>query len=140
MKDPTLAAQKWAANLTRSADAIRAGVNSVTEAPTAKAARSLDKALTNYAESINSGRTARALGNVTLQDWQQAMLTTGLARIQSGAQKGQSKYQKFATAFFPVMDQASKTAQAMPKNTLEDSLARVRVVMEAARRFAGKGM
>jgi len=138
MKDPTLSAQKWASNLTRSADAIRAGVNSVTEAPTAKAARSLDKALQNYQDAITSGRMGRALTAVTLQDWQQAMLTTGLARIQSGAQKGQGKYAQFAQAFYPVMDQASKQVQSMPKNTIEDSLARVRVVMEAARRFAGK--
>lgn len=139
MKDPTIAAAKWAANLARSADAIRAGVNAVTEAPTAKAARNLDKAAANYQEAISSGRMARALGQVTLQDWQQSMLTTGLGRIQSGAQKGQSKYARFATAFYPAMDAASKQAQAMPKNTLEDSLARVRVVLEAARRFAGKG-
>lgn len=133
-----MSAQKWAQNLSRSTDSIKAGVQAVQEAPTARAARSLDKARMNYNQAIDSGRMARSLQAVTLSDWQQAFINKGIPRIQSGAAAGQSKYQQFAAQFYPIMDQVSQQVKGMPNVTTEDALARVRVAIEAGKRFAGK--
>lgn len=138
MKSPQVSAQKWSRNLAASGESIRAGVQSVREAPTAKAAQSLDKALANYTDAVTSGRMARALQDVTLPAWQNAMVTKGLPRIQQGAQQGQGNYESFAVKFYPVAQAASEEAKSLPNNNINDALERVRRVITRFKQYAGK--
>lgn len=135
---PDQIAQKWAQNLGRSGQSIQAGVQAVTESPTAAAARALPLALQNYTEAINSGRTAAALNAVPLSSWQQAMISKGIPRIASGATAAQPKYAAFMQRFMPVAMQVKQTVRTMPKGTLADAQARMAVAYQAFKQFAGK--
>lgn len=138
MKNPQTSAQKWASNLAGAAESIKAGVNAVTESPTAKAAQNLEKASANYQEAVTSGRMANKLNAVTLPDWKNAMIAKGVPRIQQGATQGKSNYEKFAAKFYPVAQAASDAAKAMPNNNIEEGLARVREVVKRFKQYAGK--
>lgn len=124
-------AQKWAQNLGASTTSIQNGVNAVQTAPGQIAAsrQALMKAKLNAA--IDSGKWASRVGNVSLSDWKSAMLNKGVQRVASGAQAAQPKMQAFLTDFLPVAAQVSQTVDAMPKNTIEDSVARAGAAIRA---------
>lgn len=128
-KSAATVSQKWAQNLSASTTSIQAGVNAVTQAPgaAAAAAQALMKAKLNAA--IDSGKWAARVSGVTAPEWKNAMLTKGLPRVASGAQAAQPKMQAFMNDFLPVAAAVSQEVAAMPKNSLEDSLARVRVAI-----------
>jgi hypothetical protein len=128
-KSAAQGAQKWAQNLSASTTSIQAGVNAVQTAPGQAAAehQALMKAKLNAA--IDSGKWAARVSSVTTAEWKQAMLTKGLPRVASGAQAALPKYQSFANDFYPVAAQVSQEVSQMPKNSIEDSLARVRVAI-----------
>lgn len=137
-KNPTTGANKWATNLAGSTEAIKAGVNAVTESPTAKAAQNLDKAAARYNEAVTSGRMAQKLNAVSTQDWKTAMIEKGLPRVQQGANQGKANYLKFANAFYPIAAEASREAKAMPNNNIEEGINRVRHTVTKFKNWAGK--
>lgn len=132
MADAASGASRWASGMNNSLQKIKDGVNRVTVAPGQLAAAAAQKAAANYADAINSGRWAAAVGSVPLEQWKQAMNTTGAQRIASGVAKGQPKYQAFANSFYPVITAAGQSARQMPNNSIEDGLNRVRAVVMAA--------
>ena len=136
--DPTKGAVRWGNGMNGAQQAIKDGVQRVTESPMAKAAQNLDKAARNYQQAVSSGRMAAKLNATPLATRQQSMVTTGIERIASGVRKGQQKYQDFATKFYPVMNQASQQVAQMPNNSLADAAAKCMVVWQAAKAFAGK--
>jgi hypothetical protein len=120
--DPTAATAKWVANLSAAGPSITAGVNAVTVAPGASAA----KAVTTWLARVQASapKWQKNVGAVTLQEWQTAMLDKGVPRIASGAQAAQGKYAAFATSFFPYLAQGVAKVKAMPKTDLSSSIAR----------------
>lgn len=130
-------ADKWKRNYAASAESVRQGVMAVTVAPTELAARQADRALAGYREAIESGRWAANLRKVGLEDWKQSMLTTGLNRMASGATTGQPKMERFMNRWLPIMARASEQVKGMPKGTIDDALARIRVVLEAGKSYKG---
>jgi hypothetical protein len=70
-----------------------------------------------------------------VNDWKKKMKTQGVNRIADGAVAAQSKVEKFLSEFVPLMEQASAEAKKIDKSTTEGALQRVRVVMEAAKKF-----
>lgn len=129
---------KWQRNLAAAGPSYVAGVNAVQTAPGELAARAADRMAQKVQDSVTSGRYQAAARKVTLDQWKQAAITNGANRLSSGATKGKQKMQDFLTNFLPVMANASAKVASMPKGTMEDSLNRVRVVMEAGKAFAGK--
>lgn len=119
---PEQAANKWRDRLSGAGAEIQAGVMAVTESPGAAAARSADLWLQKVTAS--KPKWVRRVSAVTLQDWQQAMVTKGLGRIQSGAQAAQPKVQSFMSEFLPYVDQGVAKVKAMPKGTVEAGIAR----------------
>lgn len=138
MKTPESVAAKWQNAVAGAGTAYTNGVNGVTVSPTQLAAAQQDKWARRVQEAAAQNRFANKLNAVTLQDWKNAAVSKGASRLTSGAQAAKPKVQAFMTAFLPVMDNVSQQVKSMPKNNLEDSLARVRVQMEAAKRFAGR--
>lgn len=130
-KNASQVAQKWSQNLSASTTSIQNGVNAVQTAPgqTAAGRQALMKAKLNAA--IDSGKWAARVGSVSLGDWKAAMLNKGVQRVASGAQAAQPKMQAFLTEFLPVAAQVSATVDAMPKNTIEDSVARAGAAIRA---------
>lgn len=138
MLTPSQIAAKWARNTAGSTESVKAGVMAVTQSPMEKAAQNLDKAAMNYQAAVSSGRMGKALRAVSLADWQQAMIEKGVQRIASGTQRAVPKMEAFMAAWMPVMERVKNQVATMPSGTTEAALDRVRVVIEAGKKFAGK--
>jgi hypothetical protein len=136
---PTEYAEKWKRRLSQSTEDIRRGVNKVTQAPGAQAAQQQEAMLRNVTESVTSGRWGRKVAAVTLDQWKGAALDKGLARIPSGAQAAEQKMARVATTLLPAVDAAAQKARAMPKVTLEDSIARAASFIRDMRQFRDQG-
>ena len=123
-------AADWAAGMNAAGEKIKRGVGAVKEAPGVTAAKSIDKMRANWIAALDSGRWQLATTNVTLQQWQAAMINKGLMRIADGVRASQQKVQNYATRAIPVYENLQAQINQMPKRTIQDSLARVRVWME----------
>jgi hypothetical protein len=134
-KNPQAVAQKWARNLGASTQDIVAGVDAVTTAPTQAAAARKTEMLAKLTNAVNSGKWERGLSRVSLQDWKNAMKDKGVQRVASGAQTAQPKMAAFMTEFLPVAESVSQQTKAMPKMTLEDSIARSAAAIRAFAEF-----
>lgn len=118
-------AAKWSRNTAGATDSLKAGVASVTTAPTATAAQRLDKYLSGTANAVNSGRMAAALNAVSLADWQNAMNTKAVARIGQGVQASVGKFQSFMDKWLPYEQTLRDRVRSMPNDgTLASSQAR----------------
>lgn len=120
------AADAWVAALQSAATQarIRRGVESVSESPTAAAARALPKFLANVTQAVNDGSMAEALNSVSKSEWIKAFIDKGLSRIGPGATAAKSKVVQFLTEFLPHVEAGAAQVRSMPSNTLEDNIAR----------------
>lgn len=130
-KNASSVAKKWSQNLGASTTSITEGVNAVQVAPGVAAAsrQALLKSRLNAA--IDSGKWAARVQSVSLGDWKQSMTTKGIQRIASGAQAAEPKMTKFLNDFLPVAAQVSAQVDSMPKNSIEDSVARAGAAIRA---------
>lgn len=122
---PEQIADKWAQRLSNAQTDIQNGVMNVTVAPTAKAAKNPQKYLLGVQNAVNSGKWAKSLNNVTLQQWQESMITKGLPRVSQGAQAAKSKMSNFMTRLLPYQQTLSAKVSAMPNTTLEENISRM---------------
>ena len=101
---------------------ITDGVNRVTVAPGQKAAAAQQK----WAQRVQAAQQkwATRVGQVTLQEWQQAMTTVGVQRVAQGAQAKQGKFSAFMQDFLPFLSAGVQRVEAMPSTTLEDNINR----------------
>lgn len=120
----TEAAQKWQNRTTAAVGDYTAGVQRVTESPTHKAAQEAAKMLQNVMEAIQSGKWARALEKVSLEEWKKATAEKGSARMAAGVQGAVGKQEQYYTEAFPVLERIQREIAAMPSLTVEDSIAR----------------
>ena len=135
MKDASQVAAKWQRNLAGSTESIKQGVDAVTSSPTAAAAGSVAKWQASMQAQKTRDKYVAGLNRVTLQDWQTAMKEKGIARISAGASAAQPKFQKFMTELLPFVDTVRSKVHAMPKLTLEDSIARATTNMREMAKF-----
>lgn len=124
MKNPAQVAQKWSRNLQGSTESITAGVQAVTQAPSAAAIKQQDAMLTNFTNAVTSGKWARNLGRVSLQEWQDKLLKVGVPRITAGAAAAVPKMQSFMESFLPWVDQGVNALKATPRGGLEQNITR----------------
>lgn len=118
-------AEKWARRLRGATEDIRRGIEKVTVAPGELAAQQQEAMLTNFVEAVNSGLWASRVQSVSLQDWKDAAINKGINRIGAGVEAAQPKMARIAAELLPAVDAAAAVAHAMPKVTLEDSIARM---------------
>lgn len=116
-------AQRWAQRLSASTEAITAGVQAVTTAPGALAARQKAAWLQNVTAAAD--KWAARVSSVSLEDWRSAMLDKGVSRVSSGAQAAVPKMQAFLADFLPHLDRVTASVRSMPKVTLEDGINRM---------------
>lgn len=133
---PAQYAEKWSRRLRGATEDIRNGVNNVTTAPGELAAVQQDALLANFAESVNSGLWASRVRGVSLQDWKQAAITKGIPRIAQGVEAATPKMERIAAELLPAVDAAAAAANALPKGTLEDSIARMTTFVREMHRRA----
>jgi len=121
---PGDAARKWAQRATAAVPEYKAGIDRVTESPTAKAAKAVDKLIQNFMESVTSGRWARNLEAVSLSEWKTAASEKGGARMAAGVQGAIGKQTRYYTEAFPFIEGLQAEIAGMPNLTIEDSIAR----------------
>lgn len=122
--------KKWNNNLKGSISYIEQGVDRVKEAPTEKAANKQDKMLQHLQEAVNTGRWGAALRKVSLQEWKKLMKEKVRARLAGGVDAAMDKRQAFDKYLVDTLNAVLPEIHAMPDMTLEDSVARVRRLME----------
>lgn len=123
------AAANWKNGMANSTAKLTAGVNAVTESPTAKAARRIDAYLAGVQRAVQSGKTQAALNAVTVDQWKTAMLTKGVQRVASGAAAATPKVQAFMDQFLPFLAAGVQQLSSMPRGDLEQNIARATQMM-----------
>lgn len=130
-RDPNAAAQRWSQNLGASTQKIRDGINAVTEAPGAAAARQQQAYLAGVTRSADKWKTN--VQAVSLQDWKDAAAGKGVDRIASGATAAQPKFANFMTQFLPHVEQVRSTLP--PRGDLEANIARATQQIRGTAKF-----
>lgn len=119
-----MAAQNWVSAMQNARQKYVNGVNAVQQSPMAAAAQNVNGYLNGVQSAVSSGKYQRGLMRVSLQDWQQAAVNLGAARLGAGATQAQPKMQAFMTQFLPFLASNVAKVKAMPKDTLEARIAR----------------
>lgn len=119
-RDPAAVAQKWVQRMNASGQALIDGVNGVTQAPGAAAARQVNAYTTGVQQ--NAQKWATNVARVTLADWQNAMITKGAPRIGSGAAAAESKMANAMAQLLPAIDTIK--ASLPPRGDINANIAR----------------
>jgi hypothetical protein len=114
------AAASWAQRFGASGPKWTAGVQAVTVAPGALAARA--KALWLQNVTAAADRFAANSAKVTLQDWQTATVTKGAPRLASGAAASQAKVEAAFAKLFPAIQAAVNSLP--PRGDIEANINR----------------
>ena len=115
---------KWGRRLSAASPDITSGVNQVKTAPGAQAAAAQDRMLVGVTNAVTSGTWANNVSKVTLSDWQKSMTDKGIPRIQQGITSAQQKKQTNIQTLLSAVDASASIANAMPRGSLEQNLAR----------------
>lgn len=125
--------EKWGRRLKASVPDIQRGIEAVKTSPGAKAALKVDKALQGYTEAVTSGRMARALNAIDLQDWKNKTSKKVAERLSGGVDSSMPKRQKFDEYLVSTVNAGLAKLKNMPDMTFEDSMARIRTQLEHMR-------
>lgn len=117
--------EKHARRLKAATEDVRKGIDRVTENPCDLAAAKQDKMLTNLTASIQSGKWAKGLKRVSLEEWKRKARDIGVNRIAAGIDGAKTKVIAFAEELLPHIDRAKAKIAAMPDVTLDDNINRM---------------
>jgi hypothetical protein len=131
--------EKHARRLKGAVEDMKRGVENVTEAPTVKAAEKVDKMRTNLVAAIDSGKWAKGLKRVSLDDWKDKMINKGIGRVAAGIDAAAPKVEAFAEELLPHIDSVKKEVEKMPDVTLEDNIQRMVSFTRGMAKFQRKG-
>ena len=131
-------ASKQARNLKNSLPDIRSGIERVSTAPGASAAAAQARMKDNLIRSIDDGRWAAKVRGVSLEEWKSAALTKGVDRIAQGIDQAHDKQVQMAGRLLAAVDSAAQKSNALPKGTIQDSIARMTTFVEDMHKFKGK--
>lgn len=98
-------------------DDYKAGVESVTEAPTVKAAAKKDKYLENVRAKVDYWE--KRLRAVSLDEWKKATLEKA-DRFADGVAKAEDKIRAFVSAWQPILAEIQRAVRALPDRTDAD--------------------
>ena len=135
---PEQYAEKQARNLKNSLPDIRMGIERVSSAPGQKAAAAQQRMKDNLNKSIDDGRWAKKVAGVSLEEWKSAALNKGVDRIASGIDNAHDKQVQMAGRLLAAVDQSASKVRAMPKGTLQDSIARMTAFVTDMSKFKGQ--
>lgn len=112
---------KHAANTNAASEYMVAGINRVTEAPGAKAAAAQTKMKANLVKAIDSGKWARRVKGVSLEDWKDAMINKGVGRVSEGLEGAAAKIEAFAEQLIAHENRGLEMLDGKASVTLQDS-------------------
>lgn len=127
--------EKHARRLKASVEDIRKGIDRVTENPCEKAAAKADKMLANLTTAVTSGKWAKGLQRVSLEEWKRKARDIGVNRIAAGIDGAQDKVIAFAEELLPHIDRQQAKIQAMPDVTLDDNINRMTTFIRGMAEF-----
>ena len=135
-------AERWSQRGSNSGETVRAGVASVQENPAEKAAAAKDRWLAGVQRAAQNGKYEAKLRQVTLADWKNAMINKGIPNMQNGYTVAKAKFARFMEQWLPYVRQGAAQIRMMPKNNLDQSIARAVAMIRhnAAFRANGAGM
>lgn len=117
--------EKWSKNAGQAAEAMKAGVASVTESPTQKAAQNTEKMLRNFQASIDSGRYATNANAVTVDEWKRSMIEKGAPNMANGVRSLSARSKRAITDQLQKANDVAARIAGMPNNTEADAEARM---------------
>lgn len=120
---------KWGRRMKGAITDIQAGIDSVTESPTEKAAAKQEKMLTNLTEAVNNGKWADGLRKVSLSDWKTKTKEKVGTRLAQGVDQAMPKRKAFDSYLVSTLNAKLPDINAMPDMTIDDSVNRVRALM-----------
>lgn len=127
---PTDISEKWGKNQKASIPFIIKGLDGVTEDPGQKAVDQQDKMLAKLTESVTNGTWAKRRLKVSLQDWREKTKKKVTERMAGGVDGAMPKRKEFDTWLVGQLNAVLPEIAGMADMTLEDSVARVRRLME----------
>lgn len=128
--DANAISEKWARRTKAAVSDVQAGVMRVTESPAAKAVSKAAKMKQNLMKSIDDGTWAKRLGAVSVEEWKTKTAQKVGERLSGGVDGAQAKRQKFDTYLVNQLNGILPKIDSMPDMTIEDSVNRVRTLME----------
>ena len=138
MPTPQQAAANWARGMTNATEKIRAGVQAVTESPTAKDADRADAYVMGIQRAVNEGKFQNALRAVSTEEWKRNTLEKGVTRIAGGAEAAKPKMANFMQEFLPHV---AAGVQSLPaRGTTDQNIERAVQMMRHNSRFRRRGM
>ena len=130
--------EKHARRLKGSLQDISAGIDRVSESPTAKAAAKEQKMITNLQASVSSGKWRNGLNRVSLDQWKDAAKNKGINRIAAGIDGAKDKVTAFAAQLLPYENTLQASVSKMPDLTVEDSISRATAWIRGMAKFERK--
>lgn len=121
---PKEGADKWLTRLSGAVEDVKAGVNRVTESPTAKAAAAEEKWMLGLQKAKQMGKFKRGLMSVSLEDWKAKTAGVGADRIPTGAAAARDKVEGTYEKLFAFESRLEEQVKKMPATTLEDNVNR----------------
>lgn len=134
LKDPGTVANLWAQRLGAARQQIIDGVNAVTVAPGQKAAAQVQVWLANTQAAAD--KWARNTQAVSLQQWQNAMISKGVDRVATGANAAVPKMTQFMQQWLPYEQQV--VASLPPRGNLQQNIQRAVTMMQTNAQFQRK--
>jgi hypothetical protein len=123
--DPNEYAEKWGRRLKSATEDVRRGISRVSTAPGLDAVKQQDKLVSNFQESVSSGRWASATRAVSLADWQRAASEKGVNRIAAGVDAALPQQAAMAQRLLAATDAAVAKVKALSSTTLDDNINRM---------------
>jgi len=122
---------KWGTRLNSAQADMKAGAQRVTTAPGQSAAQAQALMRQRILEAIDNGLWAKNVASVSLADWQNAFINKGIGRVGAGVTAAQQSKTQVITNLLNAVDSAANQARALPKGTIENSVARAAAFMTA---------
>lgn len=116
--------QKHEQNTQNALPFVRDGINRVQVAPGQAAAEAQDRMLAGVQQAVSSGRWARNVSAVSLQDWKTLAIEKGVNRIVPGIQASRAKNRPKIERLMNVEARIEGEIKAMPRDTLENRINR----------------
>lgn len=127
---PDKISEKWGRRLKGAVSDIQSGIDNVQESPAQKAVQKKEKFRAKLMSSIDDGTWEAGLNKVTLPKWKETTKKKVGERLASGVDGAMDKRKDYDKWLAGRLNEVLPTINEMPDLTLEDSVNRVRALME----------